>query len=125
MNKTCKFNPEGTCGSIWPEVVPIFFCCSWHQNGIKKFVNRVVSKNDLIIVVLSAYFGEFFQKGRKNQETKKNLFSKSSCLLLQSFRVTQKTGGILAGVRPPLKGGPKLAPTKIPSCDGGGSSLGK
>ena len=36
--QTVKFNPEGTCGPIWPEVVPLFRSCSWPHCGAKKIV---------------------------------------------------------------------------------------
>ena len=43
-----KINPEGTCGPIWPEVVPLVLSHSWHQNGTKNFVNWVVLNNSFI-----------------------------------------------------------------------------
>ena len=46
----CKINPEGPCGPIGLEVVPIFLCRSWHQNNVKKFVNRVIFRNDILFV---------------------------------------------------------------------------
>ena len=33
--KTLKIDPEGTCGPIGLKSVSFFWCCSWHQNGVK------------------------------------------------------------------------------------------
>ena len=112
-----KFNPEGTNGPIWLRMVPIFLELSCHQSGVKKLVNCVILKNDLILRGRSSRRYElllvfFFQKV---------IFNCHYC-----SRLSLKTGGIPVWVRPLLKGGPIIsAQNKIPSCDGGGpSSLG-
>ena len=38
MSKTFKFYPEGTCGPIWPGVVPLFLLFSWLYCCVKKIV---------------------------------------------------------------------------------------
>ena len=48
--KTLKIDPEGTCGPIGLKSVSFFWCCSWHQNGIKKFVDKCILKSDILIV---------------------------------------------------------------------------
>ena len=47
-NKFCKFDPEGTCGPIWPEVVPLLLPCHWLCDCIKKFVDMWSLKNDFL-----------------------------------------------------------------------------
>ena len=44
-----KIDTDGTCGPIWMELVPIFLSWSWHLICIKKVVNKVILKSDLII----------------------------------------------------------------------------
>ena len=39
----------GSRPPIWLEVVTFFLCWSWHQNSVKKIVNWVTFKNDLLI----------------------------------------------------------------------------
>ena len=37
--KFSKINPEGTCGPIWPEVVPLVLSSLWLYYCVKKIVN--------------------------------------------------------------------------------------
>ena len=39
---SCKINPEGTHGLIWPEMVPFFLSCPWLLCGINQFVNFIL-----------------------------------------------------------------------------------
>ena len=39
LSEFCKINPEGTCGPIWPEVVPFSLSCPWLYYCVKKIVN--------------------------------------------------------------------------------------
>ena len=36
---SCKIDPEGTLGPIWPEMVPFFSSCSWLYRDFNQIVN--------------------------------------------------------------------------------------
>ena len=47
--KTCKINPQGTCGPIWTKNSALFLSASWLHYGAKKIVNMCC----LILVTVS------------------------------------------------------------------------
>ena len=70
--KNSKINSEGTCGSIWPEVVPLSSYWLRPYYCVKKFVIMWKFKSDLFSIVLSRRvlkklkkFEEFFPKNVK------------------------------------------------------------
>ena len=39
LSKSWKINPEGTCGPIWPVVIPLVLSPSWLYCGVKEIVD--------------------------------------------------------------------------------------
>ena len=96
---------------IWKLSAVLDPWCSWLHASTKKLVNLTSPVFDLFSILSSNFF--------QNSLWKSELFSNATkfvCLYL-------KTGGILVGVRPAQ--GPLTGALLVPSCDGGGPSLGR
>ena len=47
LSESCKINPEGTCGPIWPGNVPLILPSHWPYYCTKKIVKMWCSKSDI------------------------------------------------------------------------------
>ena len=85
--QNCKFNPESTCGPIWPEVVVLEPCQSGHHASIKKFVDLTSSVSDLISIKRR------YQKFPKFSKFSK--FSRFQRSILKKYHTPEpSTGGV-------------------------------
>ena len=48
LSESCKFDPDGTRGPIWPVDTVLESWCGGHHACIKKFVDLTTSKSDLL-----------------------------------------------------------------------------
>ena len=69
LSKSCKINPEGTCGPIWPEVVPLALSSLWPYYCIKKIVNMWSLKSDIFREVMPIKLWEYIDRVRLNHQT--------------------------------------------------------